>query len=138
KGAPLVKRILTCIPLGSIRSIEYDAKKKTCTVRVATSAKEADDEVLQGITGYVGCNIVSIEATADLGELGQATVKYQGGVTNGIKAVRFSAPQPMEVAKGRAAVIKSASKAQEVFASVEPQALYRRTTGREEMSPVLY
>src|SRR5207302_10495079 len=74
KGAPLKKRVLTYVPVTSVRSLEYDAKKNTVTLRVACGPKEENDEVLTGVTGYVSVNLLTIEATADLGELGQAAV----------------------------------------------------------------
>src|SRR5262249_27615199 len=59
KGAPLKKRVLTYLPVASIRSVEYDAKKNSVTLRIAKSAKEEDDEELHGITGYVGVNLLT-------------------------------------------------------------------------------
>src|SRR5262249_27224364 len=133
------RRVLTWIPLASLRSIEYDAKKETVTVRVATSDKEADDVVLEGVTGYVGTNIVGIEAMTDLGELGQAKVLFQGGVSRGVQSLRFSAPKPMEpVPAGRAAAVKQASKNQPGFTAVDLQPLYVVPGGALQTSPHLY
>jgi hypothetical protein len=139
KVAPLRRRVLSYLPVASIRSTDYDAKKETVAVRVATSDKEVDDEVLHGLTGYVGTNILAIEATADLGELGQATVKFQGGVQRGVQSIRFSAPKPIAaLPAGRVASIKQASKNQPSYTVVDLQVLYLADGEIPLASPHLY
>jgi hypothetical protein len=138
KGAPYKIRVLTYVPLTSIRSIEYDEKKETVTVHVARTDKEADDEVLTGPTGYTGCNILSIEATSDLGELGTATVKFQGGVKRGVKAIRFPNPRPAEpLPEGRGATVSQGGKDQPTFKAVDLHVLYGTGKG-QTLSPTLY
>src|SRR5438128_1962228 len=139
KGAPLKKRVLTYVPVSSIRSLEYDAKKNAVTLRVARNAKADDDEELHGITGYVSVNQLTIEATADLGELGTAAVKFQGGIERGIKSLRFTAPTPMEKPPaGRVATIKQPSKTQPAFTVVDLQVLYLAGKGQFQTSQTLY
>ncbi len=138
KGAPYKIRVLTYIPLSSIRSLEYDEKKESVTVHVARSDKEADDEVLTGPTGYIGCNLLSIEATSDLGELGTATVKFQGGVKRGVKMIRFPNPRPTEpLPEGRGATVSQGGKDQPSFKAVDLQALYQTGKGQTVL-PTLY
>jgi hypothetical protein len=126
------------VPLTSVRSIEFDAVKETMTVRVARSDKPADDEVLVGPTGYVGINQLAISAVADLGELGQAAVEFQGGVERGVRAIRFPAPKPIyPVPEGRIAVIKQASKKHPTHKVVDLQPLYVQG-GQLRTLPMLY
>jgi hypothetical protein len=139
KGAPLKKRVLSYIPLASIRSIDFDAKKEIVSVRVARSDKEDDDEVLYGRADYQEVNFMAVEATRDLGELGKAIVQFQSGAKEEIKSLRFSAPKPLEAPPaGRVAAIKQASKSQPGYAVTDLQALYLTPGGRWQISPTLY
>ena len=94
---------------------------------------------IAGITGYVSVNQLTIEATADLGELGTAAVKFQGGIERGIKSLRFTAPTPMEKPPaGRVATIKQPSKTQPAFTVVDLQVLYLAGKGQFQTSQTLY
>jgi hypothetical protein len=123
KGTPLKVRVLTLVPLESLRSLEFDPKKKTVTARVAGPDK---DFVLEGVTGYVGVNVVALTAAADLGELGKAELKFQGGVARGIRSIQFSSPKPMAaVPKGRVAKITTTGSTGPILEVVDLQPAYR-------------
>jgi hypothetical protein len=132
--------VLTYVPLGSIRSIEFaPAPKETMTVRVAKSDKEEEDEILVGPTGYKGINHLAITAQTDLGELGQATVEFQGGVERGVRSIRFPTPKPIDsLPEGRFAVIAQASKKHPTLKIVDAQPLYLQTGGQLRTLPALY
>jgi hypothetical protein len=141
KGAPLKKGVLTYVPLSSVRSIEFNPAKdkETMTVRICRSDKEADDEIVVGPTGYIGINHVAITAMADLGELGQATVEFQGGVERGVRSIRFPSPKPIDpVPEGRIAVITAASKKYPTLKVTDLQPLYMQTGGLFRTLPTLY
>src|SRR5262249_7361921 len=83
--------ILTLVPLHSVRKIDYDNEKKTVTVTVRGAGDK--DASITGSTKYKGLNKLTLEAEADLGELGVAAVKYHGGAPkDGIKGLRFADP----------------------------------------------
>lgn len=99
--------IVTLIPFDRIRTIDYDAEKRTVAVRVATTDKPAADELVSGTTKYLGTNRLTIEAEVDMGKLGIAEVKFLGGGgEKPIRAVRFPAPKASAaVPAGRPAYI---------------------------------
>lgn len=139
KSAPLKKRVLTFVLLEHLRSIEFDHKKELMIVRLAKSDKEADDEVLYGLTGYIGMNVLTIEAQVDLGELGQATVKFQGGVSRGVTRIRFPAPKAMPASlTERPAVVTAGDRAKSVHAVVDLQPLYVAQDGSPQRLPTLF
>ena len=138
-GVPLKKRILTYVLLENIRSLEFDSKKETVTLRIAKSDKMEDDEVLVGVIGYENTNIISIDAEADLGEFGLAEMKFKGGVRGGIKAIRFPAPKPLPAeAKGRFAEVIGVGKTKDSHKVVDLQPLYLQANGLEQVVPTLY
>jgi hypothetical protein len=93
--------VLTLVPVASIRAIEYDYEAKRATLRVAISERVEEDVVLEGSAGvYVGFNALTIAFERDKGEFGVAEVKLEGGVAGGLRALRFSAPQPLAPAVG--------------------------------------
>jgi hypothetical protein len=136
---PLKKRVLTLVPLESIRAINFDTKKKRVTVHVVHSDKADDDEVLTGLTGYVGVNHLSLTAEADLGDLGMAKKKFQGGVSKGIRSIRFPAPKPVAaVGEGRPAKVAAGSQGKTIHQIVDLQPLYRFGDGGARLHPTLY
>jgi hypothetical protein len=134
---PLKTRVLTFVPLTSIRSIDYDNEGKKISVRVAVNDKEEDDAVLRGITGYVNTNSIAVEALMDLGELGQATVRFQGGVDKGAKSFRFTHPKPLPAPTGRMMTIKQQNSKLPAFKVGELQVLYD-AAGQEKALPTLF
>lgn len=135
-----VDGVLTLIPLDRLRSIEFDNENATATVRVATSDKADGDAVLTGTTRFPRVNKIIVEAEVDKGELGVAAVKFQGGVKNGIKAIRFPAPRASAPAAGRPAVVvvnvDSKKKATERVTDL--QVLYRTASGEKLSSTLLF
>jgi hypothetical protein len=103
RSTSYVDGILTLIPLASLKAIDYDPDKKSVTATAL--AATGKDEILKGTTRYEGFNRITIEGEADLGDLGSAEVKLQGGVATGLRGLRFSSPQPSAEVKGRAATI---------------------------------
>jgi hypothetical protein len=127
--------VLTYVLLDRIRAIDYHKKKQTVTVKVAKPGEDADaEEVLTGSTGFQGVNKLTIEVDTDLGELGVATEKYQGGTAKGVRSIRFPAPKPPAANKGRAAKVTLADKDKTVLAVTDLQPLY--LLGRREMRRV--
>jgi hypothetical protein len=137
KSAPLVNAVRTLVLLEHIRAIEFDAKKGLVTVRVVTGDKAEDDLVLTGVTGYVGVNVLAIEAEADLGELGTATAQFQGGVANGVRSVRFPAPKPAPAAPVRPDRVTTRDKGKTVHHVLELRPLYRLADGTSRTAPTL-
>jgi hypothetical protein len=133
-----VQGVLTLIPLETIRAIEYDTEKDTATVKVA-GAKPEEDISLSGTTRFANVNKLTIEADVDKGELGIASVKFQGGIKmGGIKGVKFASPKPAVAPKGRTAKVtilqsKGKNTSEEV---TDLQALYLTGSG-EKASPIL-
>ncbi len=133
--------IETLILLDTIRAINFDNEQKTVTVRVATGEKDDATVELTGTTKYVGSNKISLEAEADLGDLGVAEVKFQGGVARGgIRGLVFPAPKPAAAPTGRPAAITANEKAKEktVHKGADVQALYRLADGSRKLSPTLF
>jgi hypothetical protein len=136
---PLKKRVLTFVPVDSVRSIEFDPSAKKVTVRVAISAKEEDDVKIEGATGYQNTNTFAVEAVTDLGDLGQATVRFQGGGEKGVKSFRFASPKPMgPLPTGRSGKIKQQDTKLPTFRFVDLQPLYVAAGGQERTLPHLY
>jgi hypothetical protein len=135
----LDKGIITYIPLNRIRAIDYDNEKRTVTVHVVKSGKKGEDEeVLTGATKYTD-NKIAIEAESDLGDLGVATVKFQGGTAkNSIKGLRFSEPKvkPAEP-KGRPAEVTAADKDKTVHKVTNLQPVYVLADRSQRLIPTL-
>ncbi len=124
KEPPLVVRVLTWVPLKSVRSIEFDAKKEHATVKVAVTADM--DVTLEGPMGYQGTNRLSIEAEEDLGELGKAEIKVVGGTAQGVKSITFPGAVPLgPLPKGRPAQVTTTDKNNKSFAAVDLMPLHR-------------
>jgi hypothetical protein len=132
--------ILTLIPITSLRRVDYDYDKKTVTAVVATAGK---DTTLTGTTKFVGINRLAIEGDADLGELGFASVKFQGGNPKaGISGVRLGMPEPLaELKLGQdvvTAVILGDDKEKTRHEIAEPSVLYQLSDGTARLASQLY
>jgi hypothetical protein len=131
-----VNGVLTLIPLDTIRQLDYDNEEHKVTVKVA-GAKAEDDVTLTGTTKFAGTNKLTIEAEVDKGELGIASVKYLGGVKNGIQGIRFPTPKAAPAPMGKPAMVTildgKDKKTEKVF---DVQALYLTGMG-EKSSPIL-
>jgi hypothetical protein len=135
---PHVKRVLTWVPVESLRSINYDTMAKTVSLRVAVNDKESDDATIEGVTGYQNTNKFTIEALSDLGELGQATAKFQGGVEKGVQSFKFTHPKPIAaLPAGRLGKIKQKDPKLPTFKFADLQVLYS-SGNQERTSPYLY
>jgi hypothetical protein len=134
----LVQGILTLIALDHLKAVEYDADKKSATVRVNIGEKADDDLTITGPTQYEGINKLTIEAEVDKGEAGIAEVKFLGGSAKGVKAVRFPSPKPAAEVKGRPAFVgvddKGKKHTEQVF---DLQPLYALADGSEKLAPTL-
>jgi hypothetical protein len=126
--------ILTMVPLDRISKIEYDQETKTVTVTVKADKGE---ETLSGSTRFVGVNKLSLEAEVDLGDLGTASVKFQGGTPTGVKSIRFPAPKAGPAPTGPPAEITAADQEKTVHKVVDPQPMYRLTGVEYRLLPTL-
>src|SRR5262245_11307629 len=131
--------VLTLIPLDRLRGIDFDNEEQKMTVKVA-GAKADEDVTLTGTTRFAGSNKLTIEAEIDKGELGVASIKYLGGVKNGIKGIRFPAPKPLAPTPARRAAdvtIRQDENKKTTEKVTDLQALYL-TGGGEKLSPILF
>jgi hypothetical protein len=126
-------------PLTQVRSVSFDNKNETMTVRAAASDSEDDDVVTKGSTAYDDINKVTLAAEVDKGEAGVAELTFQGGVPKGIQGIRFPAPKvPAAGKKGRPAVVQSNDKGVKRTDKVtDLQPLYRLAGGQEKLGTVL-
>jgi hypothetical protein len=130
--------VLTLIPLERVRTIEFDNKEETMTVRAATGARPEEDVVLTGTTAYKGINKLTLEADIDKGDAGIASLTLQGGVPRGIRGVRFPPPKVQATPAGRPAVVQTADKdIKETHKVTDLQPLYRLAGGQERLIPTL-
>jgi hypothetical protein len=130
--------ILTLVPIDRIRAIDFDYEKGTVKVHVVTGDKEEDDLVLTGSTEYDGINKVTIESDIDKGELGVATVKFQGGMAKGIRGLRFASPKaPAAAPAGRKAEVTGADKNKTKHEAAGLRALYELADRSQKLSPTL-
>jgi len=129
--------ILTLVPVSSIRAIDYDNAKRTVAVTLLDA--NGKEQVLRGSTKFRDINKLTVEAEADLGELGVAAVKYHGGAsaTEGIRGLRFAKamPAPKRPAT-RAAAIVAVDK--EKHTVLDPIPLYRLADGTLRTAPTLF
>jgi hypothetical protein len=121
KSTTFKNGILTLVPLGSVRKLDYDRDKKTVSAIVIDDS--GADVTLTGGTKYTS-NKITIEAEAVLEGLGQATVKFQGGIDKGLISVAFPAPQPTAKVKGTPAVIVADDKEKTKHTVYDLQPLY--------------
>jgi hypothetical protein len=130
--------VFNFILLDRIKAIDYDNDKRSVQMTVAVPGEKGNnEEILTGSTRYVGENKLTIEAEADLGELGLATVKFQGGVAKGIKSIRFPPPRVKGVPVTRLAEVTIADKNKDVHKVTDLQPLYRLADGSERLIPTL-
>lgn len=115
--------ILTLVPLASVKKIDYDREKKTVTCIALNDAGEP--VTLVGSTKFTSSNKLTIEAEAVLEGLGNATVKFHGGVDKmGLQSVAFPAPKPAEKVKGAAGVVTADDKEKSKHTAYDIQPLY--------------
>lgn len=126
--------ILTLIPLSSLRKLEFDLDKKTVTALVVAAT---GDVALTGSTKFVGINKIAIQAEANLGGLGAATIKFRGGDATGIRGLRFPDPRPLPPATGVAARVIAADKEKTAHEVTELSALYQSKDGKSLLTPTL-
>jgi hypothetical protein len=126
--------IRTLVPMSSIRKIEYDKKAVTVTVALL----EDKEEVLRGSTEFLRINKLTVEAEADLGELGVAAVKYQGGaLKDGIRGLTFTEPAPaVAPPTGKPALVIAQDKEKHAVFDIEP--LYKKADGSLTIIRTLY
>lgn len=134
---PLFKnRVLTLVPIKHVRSIAYDHKASTVTIKVAKTADT--DVVLTGPTGYVGVNQIAIDAEEDLGPLGKAEIKFLGGTAQGIKSVAFPKPVALDaLPKGRSAEVTTTDKNNKSFTAINLLPLYQQSNKTQLTEPSL-
>jgi len=128
--------ILTLVPIGSLRKIDYDYDKKTVVAVVATAEKEV---TLSGTIKFQGINRLTIEGDADLGELGFASVKFLGGnPKGGVTGVRFPDVKPATETPSASAVIIGEDKEKTRHSLVDLTALYQQPDGSYRVTPTLH
>ncbi|HYT91652.1 MAG TPA: hypothetical protein VEL76_23265 [Gemmataceae bacterium] len=131
--------ILTLIPLTSLKKLEYDHEKKTVEVTYLATGENGPEEMsLTGSTRFIGINKLEVEAETDLGELGKAAMKFQGGSSKGVHSLTFSTPKPVPAPTGRRAIIIGRDKEQTGHKIADIQALYLAEKGREQLSSTLH
>jgi len=127
--------IFTLIPLTSLKKISYDAEKKSVTV--VALKDNGEDATLVGTTKFAGTNKVTIEAEAVLEGLGNATVKFNGGVDKGgMQSVTFPAPKAGDKVKGSLATVIADDKEKSKHTAFDIQPLYM-ADGQYRVAPYL-
>lgn len=120
--------IVTLVPLAILKSIDYDLDKKA--VALTALAAGGKEETLRGTTKYAGVNRIALDGEADLGDLGAAEVKLQGGVPMGLRGLRFTAPRPAPEVKGRPVTIVADDKEKSMHTVTGLTAVYAGTGER--------
>jgi hypothetical protein len=130
--------VQTLVPIDRLRSITFDAEKKTMTVRAATSGKPEEDVTLVGTTAYKRVNTISLAADVDKGDAGIASLTYQSGGPRGIRGIRFAQPKVSADKPGRGAVVISLNgKEKKTHKVSDLLPLYSMGSGRLKTSPLL-
>ncbi len=115
--------IITLVPLTSVKKIAYDIEKKTVTCIAINDAGEP--VTLVGSTKFSTSNRLTIEAEAVLEGLGNATVKFNGGLDKGgLQSIAFPTPKPAEKFKGATAVVTADDKEKSKHPAADVQPLY--------------
>jgi hypothetical protein len=128
--------IVTLVPVGSLRKLDYDYAKKTVTAVVASA--EGKDLTLTGTTRFGGINRLTIEGDADLVELGFAAVKFQGGnPKGGLTGIRFPNPAAVEDAPAGTVLIIADDKEKTRHVVADLTALYHQADGSDRLQPQL-
>jgi hypothetical protein len=136
KSTTFQSGIVTLVWATALRKLDYDYEKKTVTAAVAIAGGK--DETLVGTTRFTGINRLGIEGDADLGNLGFASVKFQGGNPNGgITGVRFPAAQPAPEIKGAPALVIATDKEKTRHTIADLTALYQVNGGMYRALPTL-
>jgi hypothetical protein len=132
------KGILTLVPVTSLKKIDYDAEARTVRVTyLMASAKDSEAGTLTGSTKYTGINKLTLEGEMDLGELGKAALKFQGGTPRSVKSIQFPEPKPVPAPTGRPAVITASDKEKTKHQVSDLRVLYRVGRGQERLSNLL-
>jgi hypothetical protein len=132
------KGILTLVPVVGIKKIDYDADNKTVQVAyLRASAKDGETGTLTGSTKFTGINKLTLEGEMDLGELGKAALKFQGGTPRSVKSFQFPDPRPLPASAGRPAVITAKDKEKTKHKVSDLRALYLVGRGQERLSNLL-
>jgi hypothetical protein len=126
--------ILTLVPVAGLKKIAYDPDSKTVQVTYLAGDK---DGTLTGSTKYKGVNKLMVEGEVDLGELGKAAQKFQGGTPKGVKSFQFLGASPLPAAKGRPAVLTANDREKTKHEVSDLRALYRVARGQERLSDLL-
>src|SRR5262249_45258979 len=136
KSTTYEKGILTLVPVASLRKLDYDYDKKLVTAVVATAGGK--DETLVGTTKYKGINQVVIAGETDLGELGFAEAKFQGGnPKSAMLGGRFPNPKPAPEVKGSTAVVIADEKDKPKHTVSDLSVLYQQADGTYRTLPQL-
>ena len=130
--------ILTLVPVASIKKIDYDLDTRKVTVTYLKMGEKGTEEAtLVGWTKYTGVNKLALEGETDLGELGKAAVKVQGGTPKSVKSIQFPAPKAFAAPKGRPAVVTASDKEKTKHVVSELRPLYLMDRGQERLSNLL-
>jgi hypothetical protein len=126
-----VEGILTLVPIESVKRLDYDNEAKTVTLTYLKAGPKGDEEgEIKGSTKFVGINKLTIEAEADLGDLGMAAIKFQGGAPKGVRSITFPAPKAVPAAEGRKGFVIARDKEKTKHALSDPKILYTLGGGR--------
>jgi hypothetical protein len=133
----LAEGVTTLVPLDRLRSLEYDAKKDTVKLTVATGPKDTDTAALNGSTGYKNTNRPTLEGEEDMGT---EKLTFLCGVEKGIKAAKFPVTKVEALPAGRPAILTTRrgddNPTEHKMGDFQP--LYRFADGHEVLSPTLY
>ena len=131
--------ILTLVPLSSVRKLEYDAESKGVTLTAAVA--EGKTAKLTGTTRFVNINKFFVEGSLDLGgDLGKATLKYQGGmsaVNPGVREFRLPFNQPVTQPTGTVYLLSGVDEDKSIHKIYDPKVLYR-AGGADRVSGTLW
>src|SRR5262249_87887 len=75
---------------------------------------------------------------ADLGELGKAALKFQGGTAKGVRSLEFLGAKPAPAPAGRPATLTAQDKEKTQHRVTGLQALYQTARGREQLGDTLH
>jgi hypothetical protein len=130
--------ILSLVPVAGLKKIAYDPDSKTVQVTYLTAGdKGGADGTLTGSTKYKDTNKLTVEGEVDLGELGKAALKFQGGTAKSVKSLQFLDAQPLPAVTGRPAVITAKDREKTRHKVSDLRALYLVGRGQERLSNLL-
>jgi hypothetical protein len=128
--------IQTFVPLSAVKRIDYDGAAKTATFVIRTAGGK--EEKLTGTTKFQGINKLAVETEVNLGELGQATAVYLGGVERGLKSIQFPAAKgELAPPVGKAYAIVAHDKMKSAHAARALTPLYQ-VRQSAQLQPYLY